>query len=159
VASRTLSIAAAVALGAAVVAGAGGCGSDSSSSGGPGTLGIDAYDIDEEYAAAAEAAGREIPEHGAYVVSFLDDPPAQDSGIHNAAGGLEDEAANSDIIETVDGRPATSDLLRGTFPGREAGDKVKLHVWPADGEPHDVEVELAAVPQDDDSGGGYYPGG
>ena len=93
------------------------------------------------------------------VLSFLDDPPAQDSGIKGAAAGLEDEAAHSDIIETADGKPATSDLLRGTYPGKEAGDTVTLHVWPAEGEPHDVKVKLAAVPQDDSGGGGYYPGG
>jgi S1-C subfamily serine protease len=146
---------------AAIVAAAavlGGCGSPGSGSGGPGTLGIDSYDIDAEFQAAAESAGRKIPEHGVYVLSFLDDPPAQDSGIKGAAAGLEDEAANSDIIETVDGKPATSELLRGTYPDAKAGESVTLHVWPAHGEPRDVEVELAAVPQDSGDGG-YYPGG
>src|SRR3954467_8105563 len=112
---------------AAAVMSAAGCGS--SRSGAPGTLGISGYDIDQRFADAAPSAGREIPPTGAYVLSFLDDPPAQDSGLHGAAGGLEDEAANADIIETVDGKPATAKLLSGTFPGRKAGDMVTVHVW------------------------------
>src|SRR4051812_254949 len=142
------------AAGAASIAGCG-----SSGSGGPGTLGISGYDIDQRYADAAQEAGREIPPTGAVVNSFLDDPPAQDSGIHGAAGGLEDEAAHADIVETGGGKPATAKLLSGALPGHKAGETVTLHVWPAHGRPHDVKVELAAAPKQDNSGGSYYPGG
>jgi hypothetical protein len=123
-----------------------------------GQLGISGADVDESFRLVAKQLGRTVPKHGVAVESFVNHPPAESAGLKDASADR-NAVQDSDIIETVDGQPATAKQLEGPLPGHRAGDTVTLHVWSAHGAPHDLSVRLAAVPTAPPGDGSYFPGG
>lgn len=105
----------------------------------------------------AEQMGRDLPDQGVLVMRFEGDPPASRAGISDM-GANQNSMTDSDAIETVDGKPATEELLWDPMPGKRPGDVVTLRVWTPQGERRDVEVKLDADPTADE-GNGFFPGG
>lgn len=137
-----------------------GCGSSEKTSGEKeatqARVGIVALEITSNDHVVARSADRTLPEHGVLVTRFEGNPPAKRAGIRDMSEH-QNSITDSDAIETVDGKPATVQLLRDPYPGKRPGDVVTLRVWPAQGEPREVEVALDAIPVP--KGGGYFPGG
>src|SRR4051794_12887512 len=124
----------------------------------PGRLGISGTDVNANFRVVAQQIGRRTPRHGVAVEYFVGHPPAERAGLKDASAHR-NSVQDSDIIETLDGRPATATQLEAPLPGKRAGDVVTLRVWPAHGAPHNLRVRLAAVPAPPKGEGGYFPGG
>lgn len=130
-----------------------GCGGSSKDGGGgsesaQGQLGIEALAITPADHDVAKTVGRKLPDSGVLVLRFRTGSPAKAAGITDYSANR-NSVTDSDAIETVDGKPATPELVAGPMPGRKAGDTVTLHVWAPDGTERDVRVKLAEVKQPD----------
>lgn len=130
-----------------------GCGGSSEEGGGgsepaQGQLGIEALAITPADHDVAKTVGRKLPDSGVLVLRFRTGSPAKAAGITDYSANR-NSVTDSDAIETVDGKPATPELVAGPMPGRKAGDTVTLHVWAPDGTERDVRVKLAEVKQPD----------
>lgn len=147
---------AAVACALALAACGGGGGDDERGSTAPVRLGIVGEAIDESFRAVARTVGRPgVPDSGVAVMDFTGRSVADDAGLRDSASRTRNAVTDSDIVVSVDGRPATEELLAGADTTKAPGDVATLVVVDPEGRRRTVEVPYV---QDEEIEGGFVGG-